>query len=317
MKIRLGIVGYGNLGKAVEQEILRNNNFKLVAIFSRRSIKSVSSTPVEPFENYILYKNKIDIMLLCGGSKSDIEEQAPIIAEYFDTINTFDTHAKIKTLHKTLDEITKKSNTRAIMCCGWDPGVFSVIRGLFLAISQKLPYTFWGKGVSMGHSDALRNVDGVIDAVQFTIPNPEAVSLAKKDFDISNIPHHFRDCYVYTDKNQEKIESEIKNIPNYFKGQPTKVIFISGLGVLKLKNKQSHKGMVITSFKSQNHLSKMTFSVSMQSNPAFTARIMATYISAIINLKQENKCGAFTPLDIPISYLFLGSNKENLLTNIC
>ena len=316
MKIRIGIVGYGNLGKAVEREVLKNNKYKLVAIFSRRNVKSISNTTIEPFENFVYYKTKIDIMLLCGSSKSDIMIQSPKIAKHFDTINTFDTHKNIQVLHKSLNEICLKNNKRAIICTGWDPGLFSVVRGLFLAISGESPYTFWGKGISLGHSDAIRSVDGVIDGVEFTIPNREAIKIAKANKNI-DIPMHFRECFVYANDNYKEIEKTIKNIPNYFKGQPTKVNFVSNLELIKLRKNLSHKGYIFSKNIESNKKTKLSFSVTMNSNPEFTARIMTCYLSAIINLKNNNSVGAFTPLDIPISYLFTGIDKENLLTTIC
>ncbi len=317
MKTRIGIVGYGNLGKAAEQEILKNHQLKLVAIFSRRNIKSKFNTIIEPIENYTQYKNKIDIILLCGSSKSDIFEQSNIFANHFDTINTFDTHQKIKDLQSSVNKVCKTSNTRCIMCCGWDPGLFSVIRGLFLAISNNKPLTFWGKGISMGHSDAIRTVNNVIDGVEFTIPNNEAKKLALAGKNIENLNLHYRDCYVLAEKNHNKIIKDIKNIPNYFKGQPTNITFVSDEKLLKLKNNLSHKGSVISAFDISGHKNKLSMSVEMHSNPAFTARIMITYINAIINLKKDKKSGAFTPLDIPITYLFKSGNNENLLSTIC
>ena len=317
MRIRVGIVGYGNLGKAAEKELLKNHKLKLVAIFSRRNTTSTFGTMIEPLNNYVLYKNKIDIMLMCGSSKSDILDESPIIAKHFDTINTFDTHTKIKDFKQSLDKVCKSFGTRSIICCGWDPGIFSIVRGLFLALSQKEPTTFWGKGISLGHSDAIRSLDGVTDAVQFTIPNTEAKKMIMQGKCADNKNLHFRDCYVVADKDHNKIEKEIKSIPNYFKGQKVNVTFVSAERLLKLKNNLSHKGCVISNFKLTEHKNKLVFSVQMQSNPAFTARVMAAYLQAIINLKANKISGAFTPLDIPISYLFNQSNNENLLSTIC
>lgn len=319
MKINVAIVGYGNLGKAVEEIILKDTRFNLITIFSRRTIVSKFKTKIEPYDNYINYINKIDVMLLCGGSKSDLELQTPEISKYFDTINTFDTHAKIPMEYKKLDSIAKEHNHRVIMSCGWDPGLFSVIRGLFLAISNKNSYTFWGKGISMGHSDAIRRVDGVDDGVQFTVPNKKAIILAKKGLLEDNIPMHFRECYICTDSNNKKtIERKIKNIPNYFKGQPTDVRFVDKLKLLKLKSNMGHKGRIINNFfATPKNKCSMEFCVSMESNPIFTASIMKAYIIAIQNLKKENKTGAFTTLDIPISYLFDKKDYIKLLHKIC
>lgn len=319
MKINVGIVGYGNLGKAVEQIVLSKKELNLVAIFSRRIVRSNYNTKVESYENFKNFVGKIDVMLLCGGSKSDLEIQTPEIAEYFDVINTFDTHKKIPSEFKKLDTIGKKANHRIIMSCGWDPGLFSVIRAMFVALNKDNLNTFWGKGISMGHSDAIRRVDGVIDAVQFTVPNKEAVKLAKKGNLPNDMPMHFRECYVVAEeKDQKRIENEIKSIPNYFLGQPTTVNFVSHSHLMKLKNKMLHRGEVISSFKTvQGSKCKLNFSVYMDSNPNFTATIMIAYINAIINLKESEMTGAFTNLDIPVSYLFLGKEKEDLIKNLC
>lgn len=319
MKTNVGIVGYGNLGKAVEKCVLSNKDLNLVAIFSRRLITSNCSSLVEPYEKYKCYAGKIDVMLLCGGSKSDLEVQTPEILEYFDCINTFDTHARLKSEYDRLGKIAKKSGHRLIMACGWDPGLFSVIRALNYAVSGSDSITFWGKGISMGHSDAIRRVEGVIDAVQFTVPIKEAVSLAKKGKLPENMPLHQRECYVVAEKKDEaRIEDEIKNIPNYFLGQPTNVHFVSQAELIKLKSKMFHKGEIINAFRTV-HKSRcgIEFKVSMQSNPNFTASIVCAYINAIINLKEQGSVGAFTCLDIPPSFLFLGKKKDSLISHLC
>ena len=315
MKINVGIVGYGNLGKAVEKIVLSSKKFNLVAIFSRRIVVSKFNTPVENYENFLNYKSKIDVMLLCGSSKTDLESQTTDILKYFDCINTFDTHSKIPFELERFDYIGKNYNHRLIMSCGWDPGSFSVIRAIFKSLGENDPVTFWGKGISLGHSDAIRKVEGVLDAVQITIPNKEAIKLANGGNLTDNISTHFRECYVYTNqKDTTKIENDIKNIPNYFKGQPTTVNFVSKKELEKLKSKPFHKGKIIQYYKFSNGSKfKMNFSVSMDSNPDFTAKIMVSYITALENLIIENKFGAFTALDIPVSYLFSKSDREKLL----
>lgn len=312
MKINIGIVGYGNLGKAAEKVILSNKDFNLVAIFSRRAVTSKFGTSVEPYENYILYTKKIDIMLLCGGSKSDLEIQTPEIARHYNCINTFDTHKKIPDEFVKLDEICKTSGHIALISCGWDPGLFSIVRALFAAVSKTSPLTFWGRGVSMGHSDAIRRIEGVEDAVQFTVPNPDAVRLAKFGGQAADIPLHKRECYVLAPKSeQRRIEAEIKNIPNYFLGQPTSVKFVDRLELLKLKNKLFHKGRVIGTFMSSPKVKhNLEFSVKMDSNPEFTASIMSAYILAVSHLNDRGFCGALTPLDVPVSFLFKKDRLE-------
>ena len=196
MKIRIGIVGYGNLGKAVEQIVLSNPKLNLVAIFSRRTIKSKFNVKIEPFDNFLDYKNKIDIMVLCGSSLNDLEFQTPEILEHFDVINSFDTHLKILKEYRKLDKIAKSKKHRAIICTGWDPGLFSMIRGLFLSIGKSEPVTFWGKGVSMGHSDAIRKVQNVDDGLEFTIPIQEAIKKTKMGIFENNSLKHERVCFV-------------------------------------------------------------------------------------------------------------------------
>lgn len=319
MKINIGIVGYGNLGKAVEKCVVSNPKFNLKAIFSRRTIKSKLGSKIEPYNEFINYKSKIDVMILCGGSKNDLIEQTPEILKYFDVINSFDTHAKIVDEYKKLNEIAINHNHRAIMCCGWDPGLFSIVRALFLAISNKIPYTFWGKGLSMGHSDAIRQVANVDDGVQFTIPIKEAVSNAKNGTLKNTNFLHERECFICAkEKHQKQIEKDIKNIPNYFKGQPTKINFVSQEKVMKLKSNTSHKGFIFSTFNTKNNTkSQLKFNVSMKSNSDFTATIITAYITAILNLKKQNKNGAFTPLEIPVSFLFNDDKLEKLLKTIC
>lgn len=319
MKIRVGIVGYGNLGKAVEEEILKNKNFKLIAIFSRRVVVSKFNSVIEPYDVCINYKDKIDIMIMCGGSANDVEIQLPEIAKFFNTINSFDIHSKLEELIGRIDKINKENKTVSLSACGWDPGLFSIIRGLMFAISGETPTTFWGKGISMGHSDAVRNVDGVIDGLQFTIPNKEAVSLAKKGKIIEGLALHNRRCYVACDKNKKKIiESQIKNIPNYFKGQPTFVEFVPSANISKLKCNMSHKGLIVAPFRlSVKNKAYMEFSAKMDSNPAFTAKIMVRFIFAVIKLKKEERFEAFLPMDIPLSSLLSKSEREFVIKNLC
>ena len=317
MKTNIGIVGYGNLGKAVEKEILKNNKLNLVAIFSRRTIKSISGTLVEPYDNYVNYKGKIDIMILCGGSLSDLEWQSRELLNHFNIINSFDTHTKIKNEVESLSKIAKNSHHTAIISCGWDPGIFSIVRSLSYIISKETPITFWGKGISMGHSDAIRNQNDVVDAIQFTVPNKEAVKLAKTTGSTKNTPRHFRKCFVVSNvSNKNKLASTIKNIPHYFKGQPTTIEFVDSLKLLKLKEKMGHKGEIISRFKtSENSNCEINFSVKMKSNPEFTARIMICYIQAIKHFQSLNIFTAVTPTSIPVSFLF--DKKDSHQWSLC
>ena len=318
MRINIGIVGYGNLGKAVEKQVVSNKDLNLIAIFSRRTILSQFGTPIEPFENIQNFKRKIDIMLLCGGSKNDLLFQTPQVLEHFDCINTFDTHEKIIDEYKKLNEIAKKNQHILIMSCGWDPGLFSIIRATMYAISLNKSTTFWGRGISMGHSDALRNIPNVIDAIEFTVPNKQAKNFAKRGI-YKNTSLHERECFVVAnEKDATKIEYQIKNIPFYFKNQPTKVSFVSHEKLLKLKSKLFHKGEIIGFFKTNNGLkTNWSFSISMQSNPDFTAQIILAYIKAVINLSNNKMTGCFTPLDIPASFLFDENKKDSVIKEFC
>ena len=319
MKINIGIIGYGNLGKAVERIILSKNNLNLVAIFSRRLVKSKYNTQIESYENISFYKDKIDIMMLCGGSFNDLESQTSDALLYFDCINSFDNHKKILSEYKRLDMFAKTVNHRLIMSCGWDPGVFSVIRAMFFAFSNEKPIVFWGKGISMGHSDAIRKVDNVVDGVEFTIPNSKALKLARIGKLTGEEELHFRECYVVSEKrHQKQVEKDIKNIPDYFKGQPTKVNFVSSVELMKLREKFSHKGEVISNFQMiDGSRCYFDFRLKTSSNPNLTAIIMTKYIEAILNLKQNNFSGAFTPLDIPPSFLFKSENYDKIINLLC
>lgn len=319
MKTNIGIIGYGNLGKAVEQVILSRNDCNLIAIFSRRLVKSKFNTAVESYENISLYANKIDIMLLCGGSFGDLEKQTTDAILDFDCINTFDNHKKLLSELDRLDKLAKNSKHILIMACGWDPGIFSNIRAMSFSISKEKPVVFWGKGISMGHSEAIRKTNHVLDGLEFTIPNTLAIKLAKKGKLNGNECLHFRDCYVVADKKYHKsITNNILNIPDYFKGQPTKINFVSSQELLKLRSKISHKGEIISKFETI-HGSKclLDFKLKIESNPNFTATIMASYIDAVLNLRAGKTIGAFTPLDIPAIFMFKPSSRKNIIESLC
>jgi len=318
MKINIGIIGYGNLGKAVEQIILSRNDLNLVAIFSRRVVKSKFNSQMESYENISFYKNKIDVMLLCGGSFADLEKQTSDAILYFDCINTFDNHKKISSELKRLDKLARNSGHRLIMSCGWDPGIFSIFRALFYSFSNIKPNVFWGKGISMGHSDAIRNLDGVIDAVEFTIPNETAIKRARKGKSLKDESNHFRECFVVAEKKYHKLlEKKIKNIPDYFKGQETSVEFVEKEKLLKLKEKMSHKGEVISNFLTlDGGKCLFDFKLITSSNPSLTATIMIRYIDALLNLKQVGQVGAFNVLDIPISFLFKQNAYDKIIKTL-
>lgn len=307
-KIRIGIVGYGNLGKSVEEKLQKDKRFKLVCIFSRRSVSSVFKTPCDKFENIENYKRKIDIMCLCSGSKTDIEEQAFLVAKHFHTIDSFDNHAHIKDYHRSLDEANKKNKRCSIISCGWDPGLFSLMRALTKAVDHKYE-TFWGKGVSQGHSQALRALSGVDDAIEYTLPVRKALKEAQEGHELNEKSKHQRLCFVAAKKgvNKRELCQEIRSMPDYFEGYKTIIKFCSAKKVEKLKTHMYHCGCVL----SPNN--QMRFELNLDSNPRFTAQVVVAYCIALYNLIKNKEYGAKTILDIPPSYLFLDQSFLTLV----
>lgn len=307
-KIRIGIVGYGNLGKSVEEKLQKDERFKLVCIFSRRSVSSVFGTPCDKFENISNYKRKIDIMCLCSGSKTDIEEQAFLVAKHFHTIDSFDNHAHIKNYHRSLDEANKNNKRCSIISCGWDPGLFSLIRALTKAVDHKYE-TFWGKGVSQGHSQALRALSGVDDAIEYTLPVRKALKEAQEGHELNEKSKHQRLCFVAAKKgvNKRTLCQEIRSMPDYFEGYKTIIKFCSPKKVEKLKAHMYHCGCVL----SPNN--QMRFELNLDSNPRFTAQVVVAYCIALYNLIKNKEYGAKTILDIPPSYLFLDKSFLTLV----
>ena len=292
MKIKVAIVGYGNLGKAIEQQVLNEKNIKLVAIFSRRNIKAKSSTPVYATSQILKFKNKVDLLILCNGSQSDMFLDAQTLSKHFNTINSFDTHSKIPLLYKKLDYIAKKTGHIAILAVGWDPGLFSTIKAMFSNISNSPSICFWGKGISLGHSQAARQIENVKDAISLTLPNNKAKSAALTNKPINSLLHK-RQVFVVSKKTSynSSIRQQILNLPHYFKGQDVDIKFVSQQKLNKLKNLK-HKGEVICS--TPSHL--MHLKVVMQSNPEFTAKIMLSYVCAFKNIQNNHGFGAYTPL---------------------
>lgn len=298
-KIRVGIVGYGNLGKCVEQKVLSDDRFRLVAIFSRRNVTSFFGTTCDKFDNIKSYKRKIDIMFLCGGSKTDTEQQALVVAKDFHTIDSFDNHAHIATFRQVLNEQNLKNKKCSIICCGWDPGLFSLVRTLFEKI-EGVSETFWGKGVSQGHSQALRSLCGVEDAIQFTIPSKREMKRVERGERAIQNKKHSRLCFVQAKKgaNKKELRAQICNMPNYFEGQKTKIKFCRQKKIDKLKCNMFHKGFVSTLG------GTMRFELNLQSNPSFTASVLVAYSLALQHLEEQKQFGAKTIVEIPPSYLF-------------
>lgn len=310
--MNIGIVGYGNLGKGVEAGISKNEDIRLVAVFSRRppeSIKTRSNVPVFPLEKAISFKDKIDVMILCGGSATDLPVQGPLFAKDFSTVDSFDTHANIPDYHKEMDSIARENNNLSLISCGWDPGIFSLARTLFTSvIPEGSDYTFWGKGVSQGHSDAIRRIEGVKDARQYTVPVEEAMKMAKGESrpELSTAQKHIRLCYVVAEENADKdsIRERIVNMPNYFADYKTEVNFISEKEMKENHSSLPHGGVVIRNGETspgQNQVAEL--SLNLSSNPQFTASVLLAYARAVHKMRSEGKTGAISVLDVPFAAL--------------
>ncbi|HEX2921066.1 MAG TPA: diaminopimelate dehydrogenase [Bacteroidales bacterium] len=321
-KIRLGIVGYGNLGKGVEFAIRKNPDMEFVAVFTRRDPSTVKlatqGVPVHKYEEMNNFKGKIDVMILCGGSATDLEGQTPDIAKNFNTIDSFDTHARIPWFFNKVNEVALPSKHVSIISVGWDPGMFSVNRLYSNAI---LPggkdYTFWGPGVSQGHSDALRRIKGVKNAKQYTLPVESAVESVRKGFnpELSTREKHTRLCYVIAEENADlqKIEKEIKTMPNYFADYDTTVRFITQEVFDKEHCGMPHGGFVIRSGATGlNDINKeiIEYSLKLDSNPEFTANVLLAYARAAFRLSAAQQYGAKTVFDIAPALLSVMTGDE-------
>ncbi|MEG0314572.1 MAG: diaminopimelate dehydrogenase [Erysipelotrichaceae bacterium] len=313
-KIRIGIVGYGNLGKGVCKAVTQNEDIELVAIFTRRDPATLNNPDglMVHIDEINTYKDKIDVMILCGGSATDLAVQGPMIAENFNTVDSFDTHAKIPNYFAKMDEVAKKNNHLSIISVGWDPGLFSLNRLLgSVVLPEGKDYTFWGKGVSQGHSDAIRRIKGVKNAIQYTIPLDSALASVRSGSnpELSTREKHSRLCYVVAEDNADTaaIEKEIVNMPNYFSDYDTTVNFITEEELNKNHSGMPHGGFVIrTGVSATGTKQKIEFSLDLGSNPEFTSSVLVCYARAIAKLAKEGKTGACSVLDIPFTYL---SNK--------
>ena len=291
MKIKVGVVGVGNLGRSLIENIKKNSNFNLVATFSRRKLKGTI-----PISKIYEYKDKIDLLFLSVGSQNNLEKVSNELIKHFNIIESYDNHTRLSKHISKLDILAKENNKIALCSFGWDPGLFSLMRGLFTSIGYA-PHTFWGKGTSQGHSHAIKQIKGVNDAIQFTIPNKKQIKKIKKGKQTKSNSNHRRMCYVVCKKSDKKsIKQKIINMPNYFKGYNTKVHFIQQAKLDKIKN-YSHKGIVLTNNNTIN------FSLNLESNPDFTSKILIAYAKSFNRLKDEKKYGAYTIFDIPLTYI--------------
>lgn len=323
-KIKIAICGYGNLGKGVEKAINQNPDIELVGIFSRRPKESLNTTSnVLEMGNLQQYKGKIDVVIMCGGSANDLEIQVPEFAKYFNTIDSFDTHAKIPEYYNKVNEVACANNNISVICVGWDPGLFSLNRLLGEAfLPEGNTYTFWGKGVSQGHSNAIRRIDGVKNAVQYTVPIEESVEKVRRgeNPNLSTREKHLRECFVVAqeDADKERIYNEIVNMPNYFDEYETTVNFITEEELKENHSGMPHGGFVIRSGKTgENNKQLIEFSLKLESNPEFTTSVLISYARAIYKMCKDEthyEKGAKTVFDIPPVLLSAKDRNELIKT---
>ncbi len=322
MSIRIGILGYGNLGKGVESAIGQNPDLELAAVFTRRNPESVkvrtAGVKVLAAEELEHMQDQIDVLVLCGGSATDLPVQTPKYAEMYNVVDSFDTHARIPEHFAAVDAAAKKAGKVGIISCGWDPGMFSLNRLYANAIlPEGSDYTFWGRGVSQGHSDAIRRIAGVKDARQYTVPVPEAVEAVRagKNPELTTRQKHTRECYVVAEEGADlaRIENEIKTMPNYFSDYDTTVTFIDEETMKRDHSKLPHGGSVIrtgVTGMDKEHKHVVEYSLKLDSNPEFTGAVIAAYARAAYRMSKEGMTGCKTVFDIAPAYLSAQSGEE-------
>ena len=319
--MRIAIYGYGNLGRGVECATKYHEDAELVAIFTRRapeSVKTVLGVPVYSAERVLEFKDKIDVLILCGGSATDLPEMTPALAKHFNVVDSYDTHATIPKHFTAVNKAASESGHVALISAGWDPGLFSVAR---VYASSVLPcgkdYTFWGRGISQGHSDAIRRIEGVLDARQYTVPVPEAISAVRagESPELTTRQKHLRECYVVLKDgaDAEMVEREIKNMPNYFADYDTTVNFVTLEELRKNHSGMPHGGSVIrngrTGFDGE-HNHTVEFKLNLDSNPEFTASVLVAYARAVHRLAKKSDFGCKTVLDIAPAELSVMPREE-------
>lgn len=320
--IRVGILGYGNLGKGIECAITQNPDMELKAVFTRRNPEGIvirtEGVPVLSADKLPEMTEEIDVLVLCGGSATDLPKQTPEYAKYFNVVDSFDTHAKIPEHFAAVDKAAKESGKTAVISVGWDPGMFSLNRLYANAIlPEGKDYTFWGKGVSQGHSDAIRRVEGVKNGKQYTIPVEAALEAVRngENPDLTTRQKHVRECFVVPEEGADlaKIEAEIKGMPNYFADYDTTVHFITEEELERDHSGIPHGGFVLRSGvtgmnKENKHL--IEYRLKLDSNPEFTASVIAAYVRAAYRMNKEGMTGCKTVFDIPPAYLCAQSGEE-------
>ena len=318
-KIRIAICGYGNLGRGIESEIKKSGDMDFVAIFTRRepnTLDTKSDTPVISINEINEWKDKVDVMIMCGGSATDLPEQVPMVAKSFNTVDSFDTHAKIPEYFQKVNDSAMLENHTSLISGGWDPGMFSLMRLYANSIlSNGKTYTFWGKGVSQGHSDAIRRIEGVKDARQYTIPIEEAMNKVRNGENpiLTTGEKHLRECFVVAEERADKqrIENEIKTMPNYFDEYQTTVHFISEEELKLNHSKMSHGGFVIHSGETgEENKHIIEYSLKLDSNPEFTASVLLALARATYRMNKIGQYGAKTIFDVPPAFLSEKSAEE-------
>ena len=320
-KIRIGIVGYGNIGRGVEQSIKRNADMELKAVFTRRDPASVKiqteGAEVKHFDDMEAMKDDIDVMILCGGSATDLPVIGPKVAASFNTIDSFDTHAKIPEYFANVDKAAKEGKNVSIISVGWDPGMFSLNRLYAESILvQGSTYTFWGKGVSQGHSDAIRRIEGVKNGIQYTVPIEAAVDQVRSgsEPELTTRQKHLRECYVVAEEGADKaaIEEAIKTMPNYFDEYDTTVTFITEEELKENHSKMPHGGFVIRTGETGEEGNKhvIEYSLKLDSNPEFTASVLIAYARAAYRLNQKGENGARSVFDIAPALLSMKTPEQ-------
>ena len=311
--VRLGILGYGNLGKGVELAVRQNDDIELVAVYSRRDPASVAvateNLPVKPAEALESGTEPIDVLILCGGSATDLPKQTPHYAALYNVVDSFDTHAKIPEHFAAVDAAAKESGKTALISCGWDPGLFSLNRLMGNCIlPQGADYTFWGKGISQGHSDAIRRIEGVADAKQYTIPVESALEEVRSGSNpqLTTRQKHLRECFVVLKEGADaaEVERQIVTMPNYFDEYDTTVHFISQEELDRDHSAMPHGGFVLRSGQTASGKNMLIeYSLKLESNPEFTSCVLVSYARAVARLNAEGKSGAHTVFDVPPAYL--------------
>ncbi len=323
---KIAIVGYGNLGKGAEAALKYSKSSELVAVVTRRSpeaLKTQTGVKAIAMSDILSLKGEVDALIICSGSATDLPEMTPMLARDFNVIDSFDTHAKIPEHFANVDRAAREGNNIAMISVGWDPGMFSVNR---LYSSAILPngcdYTFWGRGVSQGHSDAIRRLDGVLDARQYTVPVDSAVELAKGGScpEFTTRQKHTRECWVVAKDGADlkKIEEEIKTMPNYFAAYDTTVKFITKEELDRDHKGLPHGGRVIRTGKTgleQNHNHTIEYSLKLDSNPEFTASVIVAYTEAMIRMRAEGQIGCKTVFDVTPAQLS-GISREEMLAHM-